>query len=143
MPFANIFFDDWGTLGRVALLALLAYGILVFMLRVSGKRTLSKMNIFDFVFVVALGSALANTILNPDASLAKGMTAIATLVALQVLLSWLCVLSHRVDGWLNGTPMVVLVRGEFDRAAMRRERVTEEEVRAAVRNRGLASVEAV
>jgi uncharacterized membrane protein YcaP (DUF421 family) len=59
----KIFFDGWVKLGRSLVLAVLACGALVFLLRVSGKRTPSKMNVFDFVFVVALGSTLATTIL--------------------------------------------------------------------------------
>jgi len=33
-------------------------------LRVSGKRTLAKLNAFDFVVTVALGSTLATILLN-------------------------------------------------------------------------------
>lgn len=38
-----------------------SYAFIVFVLRLSGKRTLSKMNAFDFIVTVALGSILANT----------------------------------------------------------------------------------
>ena len=54
----------------------LAYVALVFLLRISGKRTLSKMNAFDFVVTVALGSTLATillstaVVLEPDGSFA-------------------------------------------------------------------------
>jgi len=46
------------------------------------------MNVFDFVFVVALASSLANTILSPDATLADGVLTLATMIGLQILLSW-------------------------------------------------------
>jgi uncharacterized membrane protein YcaP (DUF421 family) len=41
-------------------------------LRVSGKRTLAKMNAFDLVVTVALGSTLATILLSADVSLAEG-----------------------------------------------------------------------
>jgi uncharacterized membrane protein YcaP (DUF421 family) len=104
---------------------------------------LRKANVFDFVFVVALGSTLATTILSPDVTLADGILALAALIALQILLSWLCVTSHRVDGIINGEPALLLHRGCFLRDVMRRERVTEEEIRAAVRNQGLAIIDDV
>lgn len=44
-----IFFNGWSVLGRTLLIGVLAYVSLVFMLRVSGKRTLAKMNAFDLV----------------------------------------------------------------------------------------------
>lgn len=128
---------------RTALLAFLAYCALVALLRVSGKRTLSKMNVYDFVFVVALGSALANTILNAGVPLTDGVAAFAALIALQVALSRLCLLSDRTESLINGDPALVFHRGRFLRDAMKKERVTEEEIRAAIRADGHAALEKV
>src|SRR5688572_12155439 len=47
-------------------------------------------------------SPLATTILSPDVTLADGLVAFAALISLQVLLAWLCVVSHHVDGVVNG-----------------------------------------
>ena len=137
----NMFFDGWGKLGRSLVLAILAYAALVIILRISGKRTLAKMNVFDFVFVVALGSTLASIILSSDVSLADGIAAFIALVGLQILLSWLCVTSHRVDHFVNGEPTLLLYHGQFLNETLKRERVTKEEMRAAVRNRGFSSIE--
>jgi len=134
MQNASIFFDNWAKLGRSALLALCAYLALIFLLRVSGKRTLSKLNVFDFVFVVALGSVLASTILNQDTTLADGVAAFAVLMGLQVALSWLCVTSHRLDSIVNGEPTLLFHKGRFLQETMKRERVTKEEVLASLRN---------
>ncbi len=140
---ARFFFDGWAKLGRSFVLAVLAYGALVTLLRLSGKRTLTKLNVFDFVFVVALGSTLAQTILSPDVSLAEGVAALVTLIAAQILLSRLCVVSHRINRIVNGEPVLLFHRGQFLWEVMRGERVTEEEIRAGVRNEGLATLDAV
>jgi len=134
MDQVNIFFESWSKLGRSLVLAFLAYAALVFLLRISGKRTLSKLNVFDFVFVVALGSTLATTILSPGTTLADGLTAFIVLIALQVCLSLLCVYSHRVDMIVNGAPTLLMHRGNFLDEAMKRERVTKEEILASLRN---------
>lgn len=134
MENANIFFDNWSKLGRSLLLAFFAYAALVFLLRISGKRTLSKLNVFDFVFVVALGSVLADTILSSDTTLADGVVAFVVLMAMQVALSYLCVASHRLDHVINGEPTLLYHRGTFLDDAMKRERVTKEEILASIRN---------
>lgn len=134
MEKSKIFFDSWEKIGHIAILAALAYIALVVLLRVSGKRTLSKMNVFDFVFVVALGSTLASTILNADTTLADGIAAFIALMGLQIILSWLCVASHRVDHWVNGEPTLLMHKGNFLADTMKRERVTKEEVLSAIRN---------
>ncbi|HUH13323.1 MAG TPA: hypothetical protein VMK65_09445, partial [Longimicrobiales bacterium] len=59
----RMFFDSWTGLGRVLLVGALAYAALILILRISGKRTLTKLNAFDLVVTVALGSTLATTLL--------------------------------------------------------------------------------
>ena len=59
-----MFFDSWFGLLRVALVGVAAYLALIVMLRLSGKRTLGKMNAFDLVATVALGSTLATVLLS-------------------------------------------------------------------------------
>jgi uncharacterized membrane protein YcaP (DUF421 family) len=70
------------TLLRTAVVGSLAYVALVAMLRISGKRTLSQMNAFDFVVTVALGSTLATILLSQDVSLGEGLTVLALLIGL-------------------------------------------------------------
>jgi uncharacterized membrane protein YcaP (DUF421 family) len=55
-------------------------------------------------------------------------------MTLHLLLSWLCVTSHRVDHWVNGEPALLMHKGEFLKDTMKRERVTKEEVLSAIRN---------
>jgi uncharacterized membrane protein YcaP (DUF421 family) len=133
----NIWFDNWPKVLRAVVMAFAAYSVLVIFLRLAGKRTLSKMNVFDFVFVVALGSGLAQTILSPDITLVDSTAALAALIALQILLSWLCTKSSTVDSVLNGEPRLLLHKGRILVEAMHHARVTHEEMRAAVRNAGV------
>ena len=60
----TMLFDDWRSLGRVLLVGTAVYISLVAILRISGKRTLTKFNAFDFVVTVALGSTLATVLLS-------------------------------------------------------------------------------
>jgi uncharacterized membrane protein YcaP (DUF421 family) len=141
-----MFFDGWAGLGRVLIVGVLAYAGLVLFLRVSGKRTLSKMNAFDLVVTVALGSTLATILLSRDVALAEGLLAFALLIALQFVIAWLSVRFTAVDQLVKSEPALLLYRGEILSNALRRERVTEGEVRAAVREQGfgtLAALEAV
>jgi uncharacterized membrane protein YcaP (DUF421 family) len=139
----SLFFDGWSGIARTLLVGTLAYVAMVFMLRVSGKRTLSKMNAFDFIVTVALGSALANVLLDESVSLAEGATAFALLIGLQYLVTWSSVRTRWVKRFVTGEPELVAYRGRLLREAMLRTRVTEDEVRAAVRNRGHAGFGAV
>jgi uncharacterized membrane protein YcaP (DUF421 family) len=92
----NILFDSWASLGHTLIVALLAYVGLLLILRISGKRSLSKMNAFDFVVTVALGSTLATVLLSRDVALVDGLLAFGLLVGMQFVIPWFSVRSGRV-----------------------------------------------
>jgi uncharacterized membrane protein YcaP (DUF421 family) len=135
-----VFFDSWASIGRVVIVGLAAYIGLVALLRVSGKRTLSKLNAFDFVVTVALGSTLATVLLSKDVPLVDGLTALALLVGLQYVVAWLNVRSEGFRRLVKNEPAVVMSRGEFHDQAMSKERVAREEVMAAVRGAGVPDI---
>lgn len=142
----DILFSGWGTVGRTLLIGILAYAVLVALLRTTGKRTLSKMNAFDLVVTVALGSTLATILLSQDVALAKGATAFGVLVGLQFLVAWLTVRSRAAGRLVKSTPRALLRDGRPDAAALRDERVARDELMAAIRGAGhgsLAEVAAV
>ncbi len=119
---------------------MLTYVSLVVLLRISGKRTLSKMNAFDLIVTVALGSTLATVVLSKNISLAEGALAFALLIGLQFAVTWSSVRARWVRKWVTGEPLMLLYRGAFLPAALRRARVAEDEVLAAVRAAGLAAL---
>jgi uncharacterized membrane protein YcaP (DUF421 family) len=82
-----VFFESWLGLLRVVIIGAAAYAVLIVLLRISGKRTLGKMNAFDFVVTVALGSAFATVVL--DKSVPLAVLAFALLIALQFGITWL------------------------------------------------------
>lgn len=139
----NIFFSSWHSLLRTALVALMAYTLLVFLLRVSGKRTLSKMNAFDFVVTIALGSTLATVILNKSVALADGVLAFFLLIFFQLVITWLSARFAAVSHLVKAQPALLLYRGELLRDSMRRERIAEDEIYAIIRQKGLASYKEV
>lgn len=137
------FFNGWGNLLRVIVVGMLAYAALVFFLRISGNRTLSKMNAFDLIVTVALGSTLATVLLSKDVALAEGAVAMALLISLQFIITWFSVRTAWVRRLVTGEPLMLLYRGEFITTAMQKARVTQDEVQSAIRGSGIADVTAV
>ena len=136
-------FDSWQTLGKVFAVGVLAYLALVFLLRVSGKRTLSKMNAFDLVVTVAIGSILATVVLDKSMALLDGLAAFVVLIFLQMALTALSVRSHRFLGLIKAEPRLLVHRGRFLTAPMQSERVAEVEILAVLRQQGVPSLELV
>lgn len=143
MNFLPMFFASGASLVRVLVVGILSYAGLILLLRAAGKRTLSKMNAFDFIVTVALGSVLASTLMTKSVTLADGLLGFAVLISLQFALTWLSVRSPFVSHLIKAEPALLFHRGDFLRAAMRRERVLEAEIRAAVRGQGIAALSEV
>lgn len=139
----SAFFAGWGGLLRVAVVGVLAYAALVLLLRVSGKRTLSKLNAFDLVVTVALGSTLATILLSKETPLAEGILAFALLIGMRFAITWLAVRSSKVSALVKSEPTLLLYEDWLLQAALTRERVTEAEVQAAVRSAGMTALEEV
>ena len=128
-----MWFDGWGSLLRIVVLGTLGYVALIAVLRISGKRTLSKMNAFDFVITITLGSAYASLLVSESVTLAEGVTALALLIALQWVVSWISVRSPVFVYMVKGTPQLLFGHGQYLDEALKRERITREEVQAAMR----------
>lgn len=138
-----MFFNGWEGLFRSFVVGLFAYVALVVFLRISGKRTLSKMNAFDLVVTVALGSTLATVLLSKSVALVEGLLAFALLIGLQFIVTWTSVRARWVRRLATGEPRILLSRGEFLPASLLKARVTEDEVRAAIRSAGVEALDGV
>ena len=136
----NVFFESWSGVLRTAEMGVLAYITLVIVLRVSGKRTLSKMNAFDFVVTIALGSTLATIVLSKDVALAEGVTALVVLIGMQYIVAWSCVRSKVVRQLVRSEPRLLARRGEFLNCALKDERVSTDEALAAIRSEGFSDL---
>lgn len=140
MNLSEMLFQDWSDIARTLLVGVLAYLGLVLFLRVSGKRTLAKLNAFDLVVTVALGSTLSAILLQESIALAEGLTAFATLIVLQYLVTFTSVRSRRFARAVRSEPALLVRGGEVLEQAARRERITAEEIESAVRANGGAEL---
>ncbi|MFL9841650.1 YetF domain-containing protein [Sphingomonas sp. ST-64] len=132
-----MFYDNALGLLRVFVITLSAYVILIVVLRAAGKRALAKLNAFDLVVTVALGSTLATVLLSKDVALAEGAMAFAMLAALQYAVAWASIRSDKVRDAVRAEPRMLLEDGVLQRDAMTAERVTADEVASALRRKGI------
>lgn len=138
-----MWFQSMDAVWRVLATGAASYVLLVLLLRLSGKRTLSKLNAFDLVVTVAMGSTLASALLSSDVPVADALAGFLVLVFGQYAIARLSVHSGRFAQLVRSQPRLLLRDGEMIAAALREERVTREEVLAAVRQSGLPRLQDV
>ncbi len=139
----DFLFSGWGPLVKTLLATLLAYPILILVLRISGKRTLAQMNAFDFIVTVALGSTLASVLISNSVSIIQGIEALVLLIALQYFVAWASVRWRRARHIVKSEPRLLVHDGRVLRGALADERLAESEVLQALRQQGVADLSAV
>jgi uncharacterized membrane protein YcaP (DUF421 family) len=135
-----MWFDSWAAVGRVLAVGAASYVLLVLLLRSSGKRTLSKLNAFDLVVTVAMGSTLSSALLSSDVSFAEGAAAFLALVLLQYAVARSSITWPAFGRLVRSQPRLLLENGRILDDALRQERVTRAEVLSALRSAGIGQV---
>lgn len=133
-------FNDFSFLLETLSVGCLAYIGIIILLRISGKRTLSKWNSFDFVVTIAFGTILGSTMLSSKTSLAQGLVGFALLVALQAGITWIAARFAIVQKLIKAEPALLLYQGKIRTKMLKKERVAEGELLAALRSSGIASI---
>jgi uncharacterized membrane protein YcaP (DUF421 family) len=123
----------WQTAAR----AVAVYAVMLFIVRLSGKRTIGNFSAFDLLVALMLGEVV-DEIIYGDVTIAQGMTAIVTVALLQYGNSWLSYAG--LDGILEGKPAVLVRNGELQISAMRRERLNSKDVMHELRLQGVNDV---
>lgn len=136
-------FDNLYGLLRVLVISVLAYAALIIVLRAAGKRSLAKLNAFDLVVTVALGSTLATVLLTSDVALLEGVLAFAMLALLQWVVARLSIAWPLFATLVRSSPRLLVEDGRYREQAMAAERVTRSEIAAVVRSAGIGRIEDV
>ena len=144
MIFENLLLD---VLFRAVLLSALAVSWIIFLVRIIGLRTFSKMNSFDFVVTVATGSLLAGASQATDwPGFFQSATAIATLLGVQFVVALLRIRSGTVESIIQNDPVLLMRDGVILKAALTATRVAEADLIAKLREanvKDLSQVRAV
>lgn len=136
MDFSEMLYQGWPGLVRTACVGVVAYASLVLFLRVSGKRSLAKLNAFDLVVTMAMGSTLASILLQESVALAEGTLALALLIFMQFFVTAMSVRFPSFAKAVRDEPALLIRNGQCCPQTMRRERITADEALSAIRSAG-------
>lgn len=130
-------------MSELFLIAFFSYVIVLFLLRLSGKRTLLKMNAFDFIITVSLGAVFGNMLINYKENLFQGLYVIFLLLLFQFFSSLLSSRYAFFDTLLKANPTLLFYEGTYYEAILKKERIPRSEVLQAMREQGIGRIEEV
>ena len=125
---------------EVAIRTGLVYLFLVIGLRLAGRREVGQMSILDLVVILIIANGVQNAMVGQNTTLAGGLISAATLLILDRALNTVLKRSRRLARILEGEPILIVSGGKILPDAMRRARIDRDELDAAIRSHGVASV---
>jgi len=113
--------------------ALAVYFVVMFLFRVSGKRTLSQITAFDFVLLLIIGEATQQALLGEDFSITNAFTVIGTLLGIDIAMSVIKQRFKLAERLAEGLPVLLIHEGMPLHENIRRSRVDESDILHAAR----------
>ena len=135
-----MFFHSWADTGRVVVSTALTFMLMVAILRVVGAQAIAQMSGYDMVATVTFGSIVATVAVTRGVTIADGVAALLTLIALQEILRFFQSRWLKAHHAVRQPPIVLLWDGTLLEDRLRSHRISADEVRAAVRKAGMASL---
>src|ERR687886_3092994 len=136
-------FDNWESVGRIVLTAACIYVAVVVALRLLGEQALAKMSAYDLIVTVALGSLVASIPISTHVTVVDGLAAIGTYLVLQEFTRWLLARAPATRKLVKEQPALLVWDGQMLHDRMQEAKVTDDEIRAAIRRAGKASLSEV
>lgn len=113
------------------------------LIRATGKRSLGQLSVFDFVIIIALGSAVGDPMFYEDVPLLYGMVVVAVVVGLERVLALLTSRQARLELMVDSSPTVLVREGVVDYTALRHELMSVSELFQALRVEGIEQLDDV
>ena len=127
----------------IVLRAIVVFAVLLVLTRIIGRRELSSLQPFDLILIIILGDAVQQGLTQDDYSLTGAILAIGTIAMLQLAVSFTNFKFPKLRSILDGEPIVVVQDGKPIDKNLRRERVTLDDLAAAMRKQGIGSLDDV
>jgi uncharacterized membrane protein YcaP (DUF421 family) len=119
------------------------YFILLFVMRVLKRRPGAQMTMFEFVLIFLIGGTIILSTVGNDRSVTNCTCAVITVGFIHRALAWAKSKSRLVGALLDGTPVVIIDKGEWKDEAVRETNLRREDIDAAARGTGLTCIDEI
>jgi uncharacterized membrane protein YcaP (DUF421 family) len=132
----NIFVPEISVVEKV-LRSVIVYVFVLVAFRFTGKRQVGQLTPFDLIVLLIISNVVQNAVIGPDNSLGGGLIGAATILALNYGVVELAYRSKRARRLLESHPTLLIHNGRLLQDNLRRERVTVDDLLAALRRNGV------
>lgn len=123
--------------------AIVGYFILLATIRFLSRRPGSQMTLFEFVLVFLMGGIIIASTMGNDRSVTNATFAVVMIGLMHRLMSYARNRWPALGRVVDGVPIVLYRRGQWQERVMRRMKIAPEDVLAAARTKGLHGIDDV
>src|ERR687885_183231 len=123
--------------------AIVVFLFIFLVTRVVGRRELASLEPFDLILLIVTGDLIQQGVTQNDYSVTGALTAIGTIAAMTVLVSYVSFKWSSVRAALDGEPIVLVIDGKVLEGNLKRQRMTHDELEAEIRLQQAESVDDV
>jgi len=124
----------------IFLRTVLVYFVILFIMRIMGKREIGKLSLFDLVISIMIAEIAVFIIDDPHMPIMEGLVPMATLMLIQIGIAFLTLKSRTLRLWFDGKPSYLIRNGRLDQEEMRKQRYTLDDLNMQLRERGITNV---
>jgi uncharacterized membrane protein YcaP (DUF421 family) len=122
---------------EVTVRTLFAYLVVFSFLKISGRRGVRQLSMFELVVILTLGSAAGDVTFYDDVPLLPIVVVFATLLLLYRFTTYAMERLPRFGDWLEGKPAVIIEDGVCDVPALARKNISTDEFFMELRQKGV------
>jgi uncharacterized membrane protein YcaP (DUF421 family) len=115
------------------------YIMIIAALRLMGKRQIGELEPSELVVTILISELAAIPMQDVTVPLFAGIIPVATLISIEILISFFCLKNRRLRRLFNGRSAVIIRSGKLDPKKMRDLRLTTDEVMESLRQNNIAS----
>lgn len=130
-------------MGNVFFRTIILYFVVVFSLRLMGKREIGELSPSELVVAIMISEVASISLQSTDIPLLFGIIPVLTLVSLEMMIAFISLKSCRFRKVLSGSPFLLVRNGIIDQYALKKLRLTIDDLFEQLRLKGISRLEDV
>lgn len=116
MKWEDVFIKDlsWLFALEVVVRTFIMFTLVLLVLRLSGKKGVRQLSVFEVAIIIALGSAAGDPMFQKDISIVPAAIVMSTIVVFYRIITWLTAKNERFESALEGDPICIVHNGLFE-----------------------------
>jgi uncharacterized membrane protein YcaP (DUF421 family) len=128
---------DWSFVVEIFLRSIIMFTTVIVFLRLSGKKGVRQLSLFEVAIIISLGSAVGDPMFNKESPIVPALIVMVTIILFYLAITWFAVKSERFESLLEGDPIYVIEDGMFNLGDGRNHTIAKDEFFAEMRQENI------